>query len=514
MYERNKMKQLYGFCDKAIKIIYLAIGTMLLFLSLTNLLFVSQDKTVPMEYTVPPIKYYILFVLMVIVLTALKDILDKIPERVLFAVCTAIYIAAALYLILNINSNLRSDQRDVYDAAININHGILFNLEKGGELFRYPNNLGITTFYRLLTKIRQSTRLIFLVNLLFALTTNWLLYRFADLIFDGNGTVNRYTILFAFMSVPHFFFIVFAYGNIPGFTCVIAMVYAVAKIIREPDLKRGPAIVYGLAVAVCAAAAVLFKSNYMIAIVAVAIVLFMQFLQNRKIVNIILIAVVALSAVVPQKVLVNYYEDMVGIDIEGTPEILWVAMGLQGDEYPGWYNGFNSDTYGSTDFDREASAQIGEAALIERIEYFRENPEYAKGFFLRKIVSTWCEPTYQSVHIGPRGTEGRQNIDHPVFKNLYTGGSLHRIVYAVCWSVAVCIYAFSLIGQIGLITRKNSNNAVLFPLLFLIGGFLFHLMWETKSQYVYTYCLCIVPFAAKGMADFSGYISGKIKSSK
>lgn len=32
--------------------------------------------------------------------------------------------------------------------------------------------------------------------------------------------------------------------------------------------------------------------------------------------------------------------------------------------------------------------------------------------------------------------------------------------------------------------------------LFLIGGFLFHIFWEGKSQYIYQYLLVLVPFAS------------------
>lgn len=35
-------------------------------------------------------------------------------------------------------------------------------------------------------------------------------------------------------------------------------------------------------------------------------------------------------------------------------------------------------------------------------------------------------------------------------------------------------------------------------ILYLIGGVLFHLMWETKSQYVYGYVFLLIPLGAAG----------------
>lgn len=37
------------------------------------------------------------------------------------------------------------------------------------------------------------------------------------------------------------------------------------------------------------------------------------------------------------------------------------------------------------------------------------------------------------------------------------------------------------------------NDYFLMAMLFFIGGFLFHLVWETKSQYVWQYIETLIP---------------------
>ena len=37
-----------------------------------------------------------------------------------------------------------------------------------------------------------------------------------------------------------------------------------------------------------------------------------------------------------------------------------------------------------------------------------------------------------------------------------------------------------------------------FPIVYLCGGLLFHLIWETKSQYVWTYVYNLIPLAMCG----------------
>ena len=43
-------------------------------------------------------------------------------------------------------------------------------------------------------------------------------------------------------------------------------------------------------------------------------------------------------------------------------------------------------------------------------------------------------------------------------------------------------------------------DMLLFPALFLIGGFLFHILWETKSQYAMVYIYMLIPLTSFGYA--------------
>ena len=53
--------------------------------------------------------------------------------------------------------------------------------------------------------------------------------------------------------------------------------------------------------------------------------------------------------------------------------------------------------------------------------------------------------------------------------------------------------------------RGGADTApeVLYPLLYLTGGFLFHLISETSSQYVYMYVYTLIPLSAAGIAQLA-----------
>ena len=44
--------------------------------------------------------------------------------------------------------------------------------------------------------------------------------------------------------------------------------------------------------------------------------------------------------------------------------------------------------------------------------------------------------------------------------------------------------------------KERNTGELLTGIIFLIGGFIFHLFWETKSQYVYPYVFILIPYSS------------------
>lgn len=142
-------------------------------------------------------------------------------------------------------------------------------------------------------------------------------------------------------------------------------------------------------------------------------------------------------------------------------------------------------------------------AIKERFQTFAKNPKYAVSFFGEKIITTWCEPTYQSIWSGPLIS---MNCSTTVefLRNLYSGESVYELFASLMNILTVLLFGFSLVFVSWNILHTNSQILPLdlFSILFFLGGFLFHLFWETKSQYVYPYVVTLVPSAARGMNIF------------
>ena len=71
---------------------------------------------------------------------------------------------------------------------------------------------------------------------------------------------------------------------------------------------------------------------------------------------------------------------------------------------------------------------------------------------------------------------------------------------------------FAAAGLLRLWREGMERDELLFSVIFLLGGILFHLLWETKSQYVSGYVFLLIPLAALGADWLSRAISARENS--
>jgi hypothetical protein len=331
-----------------------------------------------------------------------------------------------------------------------------------------------------------------------------------------NDQINFMTVLLSFTMLPHFFLSIFCYGIIPGLTALLVSFLALIKFEETGNIFHAVcAVIFG-------AFAVVLRSNYMIGVIAETILLLLMFLRSfendrRKVVGrirYIAAAVLLIAAmIIPNTALKIGIGNISGHNVtDSIPRSAWMAMGLsEGTRAEGWYNGYNYKTFQETGYDQKAADEAARALIGERLLAFREDHDYAYTFFMRKLASTWSEPTFQSVWVGPQGASAKK-IGGILIRSIYTGGAAYDIIFLICSIVytvvlagSVLFLAKSLIRWIRRITDRysHSNDVTIFmafPILFLLGVFLFHLVWETKSLYAFSSVYMLLPLAAAGLS--------------
>lgn len=122
------------------------------------------------------------------------------------------------------------------------------------------------------------------------------------------------------------------------------------------------------------------------------------------------------------------------------------------------------------------------------------------------VISSWCDPLFESVWIGPLIEEGNVIAD-PALKSLYSGGHAYHFaerwmnVFNVLIEGGAAIYFLS-----ETFSRKKRNLMTALPALYLLGCMLYLLAGETKSQYTFSCVYFLIPCTVRGFALLSGKI--------
>ncbi|MGO2892450.1 MAG: hypothetical protein ACTIC2_10735 [Enterococcus devriesei] len=441
------------------------------------------------NFMVVPILFFCLF----ISFYALK----KLKDWQIFLFLSAISSIISLYLILNVDSSLRADALKIFQCANEFNRNNYNELRKGFYVANYPHQLGMITIERLLIKISNSPRIIFFANALSLIGINLFQWRTTNIIFKNNAAINKITIILSFLFIPQLFFVLFAYGLILGLFAFYISIYLTFKYF---DTKK---IIYSIISVFPFIISYLIKNNFLIGILAIVVLYIFHLLKFNSWKNLIFIVLITFTFFFASPTLSKIYERKSDMIIENQmPKSLYLAMGLQDDQsvttYRGWYNGFHKKVFEEVKHQPVKANKIAKKEITKRIVYFAKKPVYSFDFFGGKVTSTWNDPMFQSVWSGPLESTG-QFTKTKLLRNIYNGRFIYKYLNIFMNALVVIILSttasFVLLDLIR-IKKRETNVYIIFCSLYFIGGFIFHLFWETKSQYVYPYIFFLIPISA------------------
>lgn len=458
---------------------------------------VSMDKFEEVHFTFSYLSNVIAVPILIFCLFMSLCALKKMKDWQIFLFLSAISSIISIYLILNVDSTLRADALKVFQCANEFNRNNYNELRKGFYVANYPHQLGMITLERLLIKIYNSPKIVFLANALSLIGINLFQWRTTNIIFKNNEAINKITIILSFLFLPQLFFVLFAYGLILGLLAFSISIYLTFKYFDTQKISYSIISVLPLIISY------LIKNNFLIGILAIVLLYFFHILEFKTWKNVIFVVLITLIFFIASPTLNKLYEKKSDLIIENQmPKSLYLAMGLQDDKtvttYRGWYNGYHKKVFEEVNYQPFEANKIAKKEIVKRVVYFMRNPAYSLDFFGGKITSTWNDPTFQSVWSGPlESTE--QFTKTQLLQNIYNGRSIFNYLSIFMNALVVIILsttASSTLLELIHIKKRETNFYLIFCSIFFIGGFLFHLFWETKSQYVYPYILLLIPVAS------------------
>ena len=311
-----------------------------------------------------------------------------------------------------------------------------------------------------------------------------------------NGSVLMRQHDFSFLFLPQFFFLAFAYGIIPGLFFILLAFLFLDKSLESGNWK------HMILCVIFVMLAVILKGNNIIGSITIAILCFLRILKEKKWRLILLAVLVMVVSVLPGKAFHAWYnKETGGVLCGGKPKILWIAMGTEPyyNNAAGWYNGCSDWLFSEAGYDPEKATELGKAKIRDNIYIFRHNPDTAYEFFSEKLESMWCDPMYESLWSGPLPDAGAENKTE-FFNELYSGKSIEPQIALAMKGFVIMLFV---LATIFVADRRNRKYDCNYIFLFFTGGFLLHIIWEAKSQYVYPYVFILLPCCAKEMALLS-----------
>lgn len=364
-------------------------------------------------------------------------------------------------------------------------------------LYIYPHQVGLTAVMELVFWVFGNGNYMAFeyLNCLFAALALYFSYRITRNL-TGERRAWIYELFLSAACFPLLFYTTFVYGEILSIMLSMLAVWAFLEYRKE---EKGRGLWLLLCALGCAAACVI-RSNCMILLIALVLVLLVTAAGKRKwrlvLAAFLLLAVFAGSKSAVQRM----YEQRSGVQLNaGAPKLLWVAMGMQkGEGAPGWSNGYILHNYwGVSDFDNEVAQAMAVQDIKTSAKEFVHHPKYAIRFYVEKFTSQWNDPTYECFAMTHMCGERRTAAAEHVFN-----GKLHRLICRFMNQYQSLIYGGVFLWLLYSFWRKKDLSQLVL-LIAVFGGFLFHMLWEAKGRYILPYFVMMLPMAAAGFAECS-----------
>lgn len=444
----------------------------------------------------------------------------------------------SLFLVLVIRGNATNDALQLDEIMQAFSRGDYSSLQEGGYLFVYP----FQVTYVLIGQVIQalcgpSNYLVYqLLNVVSILCNLYFLYQITWELFHDR----RVCAVMQLLSMGCWYYYVFAtfiYADLWSFAVQSA---AFLLEIRYLNRRRLRDII---GAGICIAAATLLKTNCYVALIAMILILLMDAVKavsaaagtattgndgvsgnagaSGKSAGALILRAVLIGAMFV--VLTKGAQSAVNLGTaraaeiekmpEGVPSAAYFAMGMEETEGKyGWYNGRNVGLFRDAGYDREQTVLDARETMKASIGEFQNSKRYLIRFYAGKFLSQWGDPTCVSMREMEETRRHTGELPKLVDSLIFGTGSrilqwgmnvTHSLIY-----LGLTIYLLSVIGAAlrkkqYLHLRTVSSPEILL-VLFLVGGMLFHQIWEASGRYTMRYYLTMLPLAAWGICRLIG----------
>ena len=518
------MKRLENICKYIIISIW---GVIIFYLALLSMQGTSYDEILENSATGWHVyylkdnvwKHIILLTIFILICVLLKEAIIRLKWSNKIRFLSNSYVALGVFLILAIVGAFfiictqlkpRADARVLQDIAQEMLEGDFSSFLQGEYMDCYPHQSGflLLIYYMMQLFGKKEFLVMQFLNLFAVIILFYFSYKIVALIWSKKSNL---FLALEMAFIPILLYTSFIYGNILSYAVAMCAIYLEYQFFLNQKMR------YAISSAILISLSIIWKSNSLIilcAMILFAIYIIYKAQKRHKLKAIIYTICLVFFCTAGSKLVEVHMESIIGMELpNGIPKIAWVAMGLcyESSEGPGYYNDVTKSIYKSSDYNNEKATQ--EALQWIKVKMKRYVNDYRLGFdfFGRKIAAQWNDPTFECLKIN-RGRESEVGLPKWIKSILEGKGSIYLKeflnLYQTWIYFGVCLFVV-------IRFRKIRIDELLFAII-MIGGFLFHLFWEAKSQYTLFYFFLMMPYSFMGyqmMIDKVGNLFQKIRSS-
>jgi len=416
----------------------------------------------------------------------------------------------SLFWSLGVQTVPTADSRAILNAALLAAQGdFSFFADKQQYFQMFPFQLGIVGLYEIFFRVFGgfAGKALYAFNAVSLAAACLAVVQTAQAVFKDRR-VTLATIVLLALCIQPVLFSSFLYGVLPG---LAAMAWAAYFLIRFLQTEQKLNILW---IALLCAFGVAVKPNNWIAVAAFCIVLAVSLLTKFRPARILCMLAVVIAPLVLTYGVRFAYERRADVDLGGgTPQTAWLVMGLSdSSRAPGWYNGYTYSVLKDSGWDTDLAAETVRQDLKARMQALAADPDYAADFFFQKVLSQWNEPSFESIW----SSKAREH-EEPVsafIQNVYDG-ALGDALTNYFEHYTQFVYVFAAVSLHPFFRRRKTPAGddadglpvgrleAAVPVLIVLGGFCYHLLFEAKSYYAIPYFVLLMPYAAFGLVRFA-----------
>ncbi|MEG2287104.1 MAG: glycosyltransferase family 39 protein [Ruthenibacterium sp.] len=422
----------------------------------------------------------------------------------LFAALAVYTFTIGLIFVLNGCGTPSADQSTVVRTASEFIAGNYREFTWNHYLFFNPHQLGLVALLEVLFRLFGDGNYLALrvLNILCVIAIYYFLYRIILRLSGGNSLAGNAVLVTLFFCPYTLLYCSLVYNDLIGLALGLLAIWLLMEYLSTQ--KKAQFIGSILAISV----SFVLRNNSAIILIAMVIILVFHLFRTKRYSRLVLPVLMIACVLLCNTALKQYYSNRSGEKVNvGIPAYARLVMGFQDSATgPGWYNNYVWAVYEANYFNTNQTLENCRNDLIKIVADFKKNPARTVDFFYKKYVSQWCDPTLDTFSTTWANISEQPT---PLYSSIY-GGKLYYPIYMEMVFFQFAIVAGTLFFVLSTWHNPSWTLNKLLPAIIIIGGFLFHMIFEAKGRYVFPYFMMEIPYAIIGYLRFMDSIHKKI----